>query len=961
MVLMKSYENRFSLRLNTRVKRTITLIFILGFLIHGILVISDFQLSPIDSYPKIQYNFQDAESIEERNLREQRRASIKNGFLHAWRGYTKFAWGYDELKPVSEQGNNKFNGWGATIVDSLDTLWIMDLKEEFNESREFVSQIDFTRSDQDTNVFETIIRYLGGLISAFELSRDSIFLEKARELGIALLPAFNSPTGLPYNYLRLNPDEEETYAWGGGLLAEVGTSLLEFTKLTQLTGDREFFTKVDNITEVIFKAPKKIPGLYPVKLSQGLIQCQETLRAEISFGANGDSFYEYLIKEHVLVRGALDKYREMYIESIENMHKYLIKESPVKERPDLLFIGELDNTSDFLGKMGHLSCFVPGMLAIGSKIFDRPKDLEVAIRLAETCYWSYGITKTGIGAEEVWFEILEEENNNADNAGNVDNDDSWILKRDGSRYRNHLPKGIVRLGPSYSLLRPETVESLFILYRITGDKKYQEQAWDIWQSLEKWTKTPAGYSGLLDVDSDYVIKDDCMERIPDSSGFVRLIWLQPFYENHDELINGRGGTTYEQCGGHMGTYKLNNTSFVVRTINTHAVTGFSISNTTIWTSPSLESTDELLNLNLTNFVDLRIGTDNEGHIFPGACLPFGMVKVGLDTDFSEDFHAGGTGGEAKYGVISQLPIVVPLSELNLSVIKSPRSFERFTPGYSIFGLERYNITVELTATRRAALHQYTYPENANNNSHVIIDISHFLKQECPWCVGKFHDGAIYSVNNTQVKGMGRYSGGWNQGGPYKVYFCSQFDTPAIFYSTWWNFVITNTSFDVGADGHSVGAILTFDTNSTRVIRSRVGISFISATQACQNAESEIPNFDFIQIKREANKAWERELEKIVVEGGDDEIRTIFYSSLYRTMIMPSDRTGENPKWESFDKNGKIIPHYDDFYALVKKDGTHLGKSLVIRIKSWIHPHPYKNKFKPRTTNPLYTLFQPKRQ
>ncbi|CAG8731854.1 10629_t:CDS:2, partial [Acaulospora colombiana] len=237
---------------------------------------------------------------------------------------------------------------------------------------------------------------------------------------------------------------------------------------------------------------------------------------------------------------------------------------------------------------------------------------------------------------------------------------------------------------------------------------------------------------------------------------------------------------------------------------------------------------ELLNLNLTDF----------GNIFPGACLPFGMVKVGIDTDRPNEFQAGGTGGEPKYGVISQLPIVVPISEIDFDDIKSARSFENFTPGYSIFGLERYNITVELTATRRAALHRYTYPEDANNNSHVIIDISHFLKVSCP--CGKFHDGAIYSVTDTQVKGVGQYSGGWNLGGPYKVYFCSQFDTPAIFYSTWWNNIITETTFDTGADGHSIGA-------------------------ACRNAESEIPSFNFKRVKEKAIKAWERELEKIIVE------------------------------------------------------------------------------------------------
>ncbi|CAG8821159.1 41037_t:CDS:2, partial [Gigaspora margarita] len=243
--------------------------------------------------------------------------------------------------------------------------------------------------DSETNVFETIIRYLGGLVSAFEFSKDHLFLEKAKELGTALLASFNSTTGLPYN-------------------------------------------NVNNINQVLYNANKSIQELYPIKIDQ----------EEVSFGANGDSFYEYFIKEYILVGGTLDQYKKMYIESIESMYKYLIKKSPVKERPDLLFFGEISDNNRFIGKMGHLSCFVPGMLAIGSKILDCPKDLEIAIRLAETCYWSNRMTQVGIGAEEVWFKVLESKNTT--NEENLD-----IYKRNLG-----LPDGIDRLNPSYSLLRP---------------------------------------------------------------------------------------------------------------------------------------------------------------------------------------------------------------------------------------------------------------------------------------------------------------------------------------------------------------------------------------------------------------------------------------------------------------------------------------------------------------------------
>ncbi|CAG8679025.1 6183_t:CDS:2, partial [Racocetra fulgida] len=192
-------------------------------------------LNNVTRLPKIQYNFLKNEPPNEKQLREFRRDSIKNGFLHAWKGYTKYAWGYDELFPSTNNGRNNFNGWGATIIDALDTMWIMGLKEEFSRSRDFVQLVNFTQTDDTISVFETTIRYLGGLLSAYELSKDNIFLEKALELGNALLPSFDSPSGLPYNYWSLTRGEADGYY--SALLAQVGTLQLEFMKLSQLTDD----------------------------------------------------------------------------------------------------------------------------------------------------------------------------------------------------------------------------------------------------------------------------------------------------------------------------------------------------------------------------------------------------------------------------------------------------------------------------------------------------------------------------------------------------------------------------------------------------------------------------------------------------------------------------------------------------------------------------------------------------
>ncbi|CAG8446786.1 2939_t:CDS:10, partial [Dentiscutata heterogama] len=279
------------------------------------------------------------------------------------------------------------------------------------------------------------------------------------------------------------------------------------------------------------------------------------------------------------------------------------------------------------------------------------------------------------------------------------------------------------------------------------------------------------------------------------------------------------------------------------------------------------------------FVNTLIGTAKDGHVFPGPCHPFGVVKLGFDTDNIDDYNAGyttngnitgishlhvsGTGGEPKYGVISQFPVIDSSEDpLNIYHYSSERSFEQFEVGYSKFGLKRYNITVELTANRRTGLHRYTFP-SFKNKTKVIIDLSHSLT----------------------VPG---FSGGWNKGGPYVVYFCSQFNTNAIEFKTWKSqkAELIHEHFDRNYFSDISGVILTFNVTENPVIISRVGISFISADQACKSAESEIPNWDFETTKQEAVKAWQTELEKIYVEGGTDDLKTIFYSSLYRTMIIP---------------------------------------------------------------------------
>ena len=157
--------------------------------------------------PKIQHRFEKESSVEY-TARLERLEIIKVAFLHAWNGYKANAWGKDELTPVTASYKNPFNGWGATLVDSLDTLWIMGLKTEFEEAVTRVKSIDFRTSRRgDIPLFETVIRYLGGLLGAYDVSggKYSVLLDKAVELGEILIGAFDTPNRMPITFYQWKP------------------------------------------------------------------------------------------------------------------------------------------------------------------------------------------------------------------------------------------------------------------------------------------------------------------------------------------------------------------------------------------------------------------------------------------------------------------------------------------------------------------------------------------------------------------------------------------------------------------------------------------------------------------------------------------------------------------------------------------------------------------------------------
>ncbi|KAJ1737455.1 hypothetical protein H4217_003169 [Coemansia sp. RSA 1939] len=427
-------------------------------------------------------NFSDSESL--RRLRANRAEDVRNGFRHAWKAYRKCAFGADEINPLTLEAVTTRNGWGATLIDALDTIHVMGLTEEFKEATEKVRTIDFDKNDgEPSKVFETNIRYIGGLISAYELSGDRMFLKQATALADVMLEAFDTSTGIPWQMwdVQTGTGSSETGPSTLNNLAEIGTYQLEFFRLSQLTRDPAYHKAAQRVYDVILdrNTPKKgtpyaVPGLYPVFLD---IKTGRFIGGKPNLGGGSDSFYEYLIKTWALSDFKLQRCLDMWNESLRSIKKYLIARGSDKR----LYMGVGDNEGlDSISDT--FTCFFPGTLALAARLQNDNETLELAHSLLLTSYNTFARMPTHIGPEN--FGFLPD-----------GDDDSDLLKSQ----RADIKKYGFYLDRPYYLLRPEAIESIFYFYRITGDEKYADWIWEIWQGIKANCAVDGGFAGLRDV------------------------------------------------------------------------------------------------------------------------------------------------------------------------------------------------------------------------------------------------------------------------------------------------------------------------------------------------------------------------------------------------------------------------------------------------------------------------------
>jgi ER degradation enhancer, mannosidase alpha-like 2 len=377
---------------------------------------------------------------------------VREETLHAWEGYRKYAWGHDEFHPLSKK---PFDWYGHTLlmtpVDALDTLTVMGLKPQADEARLLIdTKLDL---DQDIYVkdFEITIRLLGALLSNYELTGDKRLLELADELGRRMLPMFNSPTGMPYEYVNLHTGAVKGTKSNP---AEIGSLLIEYGMLARHTGKQEYYDKAKRALVELYDRRSKI-GLVGSEID---VETGAWTDPTAAIMGGIDSYYEYLLKASILF-GDEDCAR-MWRDSEAAIEKYL-----ADRRPDGLWFGQADmntgvrTTTDY----GALDAFYPAVLVLAG-------NAKEAAELQESSYRMWNLA--GVEPEQI---------------------DYAKMQITAANYE----------------LRPEVMESNYYLYHATHDAKYLAMGKTYFDSLVKYCRTDEGYAALADVRSKK--KKDSME------------------------------------------------------------------------------------------------------------------------------------------------------------------------------------------------------------------------------------------------------------------------------------------------------------------------------------------------------------------------------------------------------------------------------------------------------------------
>lgn len=367
---------------------------------------------------------------------------VKKETIRTWNAYTKYAWPHDELMPISK----KYHDWYAESInmspmDAYSTLKVMGFDAEADRIENFV--IDSLNFDKDifVKVFEVNIRILGGLLNIYEMSGNKNVLQKAQDFADKLVPAFNSPTGLPYYYINL-----KTGATKGKIVnvAEAGSYLFEFGILSYYTENPKYYQVAKRATKQIYSMRSKLD-----LLGRDIdVETKKWTLTQSMVGAYADSFFEYLYKSWLLFKDP--EIKEIWDVSITAIQKYI-----ADPHDKMLWYGKVDmNTGKKLNAEVTLwDAYFPSLLSLSGDL----QRAEASDNTWDSLWDKYGLIPMVYDFDK----------------------DSII-------------------NPSYQL-NPEAIESAYYLWQYTGDSLYFNRVKKYYNNVKKYCRTEIAYCHIENV------------------------------------------------------------------------------------------------------------------------------------------------------------------------------------------------------------------------------------------------------------------------------------------------------------------------------------------------------------------------------------------------------------------------------------------------------------------------------
>jgi predicted alpha-1,2-mannosidase len=782
-------------------------------------------------------------------------SDVKAEFLHAWQGYRRYAWGHDDLAPLSRK---PYDWYGVSLlmtpVDALDTLVVMGLTKEADDTRELIAaKLDFDRDVYVKN-FEITIRLLGGLLSGYQATGDARLLAKAEDLGTRLLPAFDSPTGLPWVEVNLRTGATRNPLTNP---AETGTLLLEFGTLAKLTNKPVFYDKAKRALVETFKRRSKLDLVgSTIDVRSGAWTDRES---HVSGGI--DSYYEYLWKCWRLFGD--EDCLAMWKTSIAAINAQL-----ADEVDGALWYGYADMDS---GKRTHttwgaLDAFFPALLALSG-------DVPRAARLQDSSYRLWRIN----GIEPEVYDY-----------------------RSGA-----IPY------PGYAL-RPEIVESAYYLSHATRDPEYLAMGRAMFRDFVRHCRTEAGYAALANVVTKQ--KKDRMESfvLAETFKYYYLLFAPGALDFDAVTFNTEAhplrptwrqtsqppatGDAASEVDPRIGTAHGGN-------VFPGAVVPFGM----LQWSPETTRGDHsrvaapggyaydatrIRGFGLTHLSGTGCrGASGDIPFLPMTAVPTSSPSADAkDETFSSTYsHVNETAEPGYYAVRLSNRVKVELA----ATARTGSARLRYPSGVPATLLIRASDSevgssdadIAIDATARSVSGSVTsgnfcgYLDAEDRRSYYtlyfVAEFDHAFADAGTWEDATLHAGATAAHGGT----------GYGKDGFPEA-------------------------------GKGSGAWLRFDTSNERSVGVRVGISYVSIDNARANLAAENPpSRAFANVRTSARGAWNDWLSRIAISGGSSEQRHVFRTALYHASLHPNLFSDANGEYRGFDgKTRRVGPTQHAQYA-----------------------------------------------